>query len=256
MNVELKSSLKRLLWLGGLLLLAGLAVSAVQYRRSSHIRELEATIEPLADGSLMLTPADIREAIDRGFGFSMEGLPLRDVDVARLEKVLEKDPLILDADVFVDARNTLRVEVEQRPPLLRVQDRNGLNYYLDGQGLKMPLSKHTSVRVLAANGYIPPYVPDFLERKRHRIKDVFLLAKDISADPFLLAMIEQIYVNNKGEFVLAPMLGDHVILFGYYKDAEEKLRKLKIFYKEVLPYEGWRKYDTIDLRFRGQVIGR
>jgi cell division protein FtsQ len=69
-------------------------------------------------------------------------------------------------------------------------------------------------------------------------------------------MIEQIYVNNKGEFVLAPMLGDHIILFGYYKDAEEKLRKLKIFYKEVLPYEGWRKYDTIDLRFRGQVIGR
>lgn len=255
-GVETRTNLKRVGWLGVLLIGAMLIISAVEYRKSSHIREVDVEIEPLEDERLMVTSSDIREAISRGFGFPMEGLPIKDIDIARLEKVLEKDPLILNADVYIDARSNLRIRVEQRAPLLRVMDQNGLNYYLDPNGVRMPLSRHASVRVLAANGAIPPYVPDFLGRKQHRLKDLFLLAQDIEADAFLRPMIEQIYVNNRGEFVLAPMLGDQIILFGYYRDAAEKLRKLKIFYKEALPYEGWRRYDTIDLRFRGQVVGK
>lgn len=247
---------KRLWWPLLLLTLAALVISAVQYRKKSHIRELVVDIEPLEGGNLMVTSSDIRTAIDRAFGFPMEGLPMQDIDVARIEKVLEKDPLILNADVFVDARSDLRVKIEQRLPLLRVIDQDGKNYYLDENGIRMPLSRHFSVRVLAANGNIPPHVPDFLERKKHGLKDLFLLATEISGDPFLHGMIQQIYVNNKGEFILAPMVGDQLILMGTYRDMAEKLRKLKIFYKEAIPYEGWRKYSVIDLRYRGQVVGR
>lgn len=249
-------SKKRLVWSLLLVVLAALVVSAVQYRKKTHIRELMVEIEPLEDGSLTVTSSDIRTAIDRAFGFPMEGLPMQDIDVARIEKVLEKDPLILNADVFVDARSDLRINIEQRPPLVRVIDQDGKNYYLDENGIRMPLSRHFSVRVLAANGNIPPHVPDFMERKKHGLKDLFLLSKEISGDAFLHGMIQQIYVNNKGEFVLVPMIGDQLILLGTYRDIPEKLRKLKIFYKEALPYEGWRKYSVIDLRYRGQVVGR
>jgi cell division protein FtsQ len=32
------------------------------------------------------------------------------------------------------------------------------------------------------------------------------------------------------------------------------LNRLKIFYKEGMPYEGWRKYETINLKYSGQVV--
>jgi cell division protein FtsQ len=35
---------------------------------------------------------------------------------------------------------------------------------------------------------------------------------------------------------------------------EEKLEQLKTFYKEAMPYEGWKKYRTISVKFKGQIV--
>jgi cell division protein FtsQ len=93
-----------------------------------------------------------------------------------------------------------------------------------------------------------------LERKHNVIKDLFALSNDLRNDEFLHAQIEQVYVSSNKEFVLVPMVGDQKIIFGHYEDALDKFQNLKIFYKEGLPYEGWRKYRRIDLRYRGQVV--
>lgn len=253
---EWNNSIKRLVWVGIIFFGTALIISAVDKKQSSRIESLDIEVKPLADGSSLVKSGDILNSITRSIGFRLEGLAIRELDVARLERMLEKDPLILGADVFIDARNNLHIRVKQRQPLMRVIDQNGFSYYLDKDGVQMPLSPHFSARVLVASGYIPPHVPDFLERKRHTLKSLFLLAHDILSDPFFRDMIGQMYINNQGEIVLSPILGDQKILFGGYRDAREKLRNLKIFYKEALPYAGWRKYDFIDLRFRGQVVGR
>jgi cell division protein FtsQ len=253
---DLNNSLNRLMWVAALFLGAALVISAVEQKQSSTIEALDIDVKPLEDGSSLVKSEDILNSITRTIGFRLEGVSLRELDVARIERMLEKDPLILNADAYVDARNILHIRAWQRQPLMRVIDKNGLSYYLDKDGIKMPLSPHFSSRVIVASGYIPPHVPDFRERKRHTLKSLFLLAHDIKGDPFLKAMIGQLYVNNQGEIVMAPIIGDQKILFGGYRDAKEKLRNLKIFYKEALPYEGWRKYEFIDLRFRGQVVGR
>jgi cell division protein FtsQ len=84
------------------------------------------------------------------------------------------------------------------------------------------------------------------------------LTQYLREDDFLSALVEQIYVNTKGELVLAPKVGDQVIYLGRYHETKtlERLRRLKIFYREGLPYEGWRKYKSFDLRFSDQVIAR
>ena len=61
-------------------------------------------------------------------------------------------------------------------------------------------------------------------------------------------------MSNLGEFTLIPKIGDQKILLGKVMDAGQKLERLKIFYREGMPYEGWRKYKTIDVRFAGQVV--
>lgn len=118
----------------------------------------------------------------------------------------------------------------------------------------MPLSDHFTAKVLVATGSLPNYDDRFIERKRSRLKNAFELTHLILQDDFLQPMIEQIHFESQGSITLIPKLGRHKIIFGKYEDAEDKLRKLKIFYKEALPHEGWRKYRTVDLSYEGQVV--
>lgn len=251
---EMRKMLKKLGWLAAVILAASLIISAVERKEASPAVGVTIEIEPLEGEHLLIKEQDILRTINRSFGFRLEGLPLGAVDIERLEKVLEEDPFILDANVYLDARNRVHISVEQREPVLRIIDNNGLNYYLDGSGLKMPLSRHYTARVLVATGNIPPHVPGFMERKKSTLKDLFLLAQDIRADAFLEALFEQVYVTVSGEFVLVPKVGDQKVVFGRYENAPAKFRNLKIFYNEALPYEGWRKYRTINLSFDGQVV--
>jgi cell division protein FtsQ len=50
------------------------------------------------------------------------------------------------------------------------------------------------------------------------------------------------------------MIGDQKIIFGEFADSMQKWKKLKVFYKEAMPFVGWRKYRNLDLRFRNQIV--
>lgn len=55
------------------------------------------------------------------------------------------------------------------------------------------------------------------------------------------------------------MVGDLKIIFGSAysnKQVNDKFTRLKIFYKEGLPYEGWDKYSEINLKYDGQIVCR
>jgi len=253
-NQDWTRTLWRIAWVGGLVLVAGLVISAMEHKQASLAAGVLIQIDPMPDSTMLIKESDVLVQIDRSFGFALEGRPLKSIDVTRVERVLEEDPLILDADVFVDAKNMIRIEIVQREPVLRIIDRNGLNYYLDEKGIKMPLSKHFTTRVLVATGSIPPYVPDFQEQDNHRLLDVFELAQRIREDDFLSAMIEQIHVEEDGDFIMVPLVGDQRIILGPYERVDEKLKNLKLFYREGMPYEGWRTYRSINLSYRGQVV--
>ena len=40
----------------------------------------------------------------------------------------------------------------------------------------------------------------------------------------------------------------------FAENIEDKFRRLRVFYEKAASYEGWQKYRTIDLRYRGQVV--
>lgn len=252
-RAQLLQTLKRLSIAAGLLLATLLIISAVEQKQGSSIREVKIDISPLGTDVFLLDSADVRKTIFRSFGFNLEGQQMAMIDVARLERVLEKEPFILDADAFITANNKIHIIVQQREPVLRIIDNEGLNYYLDASGMRMPLSEHFSARLLVATGNIPPHTPDFLERKKHLLKDLFQLCNFIREDQFLYALVEQIHVQN-GRFYLIPKLGNQKIVFGKYEQVEDKFKRLKVFYDEAVPRMGWDRYKTIDLSFKGQVV--
>lgn len=248
--------MNRLFWVGLVIAAAMLVVSSVTEKETSAVVDVLIEVEPLGEGHRLINGPDVLNLIELAFGYPLAGQMLGAVDMQRLEKVLEREPFVLDADAFVDARNQINIRIRQREPVLRIIDNNGLNYYLDKDGFQMPLSKHYSARVLVATGNIPPYLENFRTKKKYLLKDLFALAQRIREDEFLYPLVEQVYVNNRGEFTLVPKVGKQKILFGRYSEVESKIRRLKVFYQEALPYEGWQKYRTIDLNFDGQVVAR
>ncbi|MBQ1929891.1 MAG: cell division protein FtsQ, partial [Bacteroidales bacterium] len=66
--------------------------------------------------------------------------------------------------------------------------------------------------------------------------------------------IEQIYINQNNDIQLATRVGDIEIILGDYKDYKEKLDKLYTFYKNIVPVEGWDKYSSVNLKYKGQII--
>jgi cell division protein FtsQ len=72
-------------------------------------------------------------------------------------------------------------------------------------------------------------------------------------------LIGQVFLDSRGDFILIPLLGDQQIIFGAArsdKEVADKFERLKHFYKEALPHEGWNKYKEISVKYEGQIVCR
>lgn len=255
LNPDIKRHLTTALWVGAVLFVGVLLLSATHYRKGSRVAWTDIRIEPLLEGEYLVNRDDIQRTIATAFEDTLGGRPIATIDVARLERVLQRDPFLKTAEVHLSAQNVLEIEVTQREPVLRIMDDNALNYYLDEQGIRMPTSPRHTARVVVATGELPPFDPDFLKEKDNSLNQTFLLAEFIRKDDFWRALIEQIHVQN-GNFTLIPKVGRQKILFGKYAQVEDKFKRLRAFYEQGMEVAGWRRYKEIDIRFGGQVIGR
>jgi cell division protein FtsQ len=245
---------KNLAWLVLFFLAVSLMSWAVSRKQAKVVGDLLIEVIDLPGANNLITKEDIAKRLEKSFVIKLSGMPIGALDVKKIEAVLEEDPFVKDAEVFITAKNKVVVEVEQRAPWLRIIDVNGEHYYLDEAGMKMPLSKHYAAKVLVATGSIPPYIPDFMEKPKHALRDLVALSKRIVEDDFLEPLVAQIYRNEKGSFTLVPIVGNQNIILGPYEDVEEKFFRLEQFYLKAIPYTGWNKYKTINLTFKNQVV--
>ena len=244
----------RMIWFVFLAIVVMILLSAVSKKMNSFANSTEVEIVPLKSGEKMLSDRDVRQNLLVAFGNTLEGTELAELEVERMERVLEEDPFVEDAETYVGQSNTLHVRIKQREPILRILDNTGGNYYLDKTGAKIPCSSIYTARVLVATGNIAPYTLDFQKRKKNSLKELFKLTNVLLEDEELSAFIQQVHINNAGEFILIPLVGDQKIVLGSTRNLEDKLKRLKIFYTEGMPYAGWRTYRTVNLKFSGQVV--
>ena len=240
----------------GLLAFVLIVTAAVERKKELAIGATVVEVQPLAGGNWLIDSADVVKIIERSFGMPLDGQAAGLIDEDRVERILEEDAFVKNAEVTLTANSQLKIDIEQRQPILRIIDNVGASYYIDGEGNKIPTSPHYTARTLVATGNIQPHTPEFMSRREHHhaIRDLFELTHFIIADELWMALFEQIYVNKRGDFVLIPKVGDQTIIFGDLADMEDKFRRLKIFYEEAMSREGWQKYHSIDLRYKGQVV--
>lgn len=250
-----RASLIRILWIVMILGTAALVISAVESTNDSRIQSVDIQIEPILNGNFLINEKDIQNVIKDAFDSDLIGEKVAEINVERLELELEAEPFVLDAETYINAKEEIKISIRQRQPILRIIDKNGSDYYLDKLGVKMKPSSNYTARVVVVTGDLPPFTDDYLQREKHFLNDLFELVNFILKDELLKPLVEQIHVSNK-QFTLVPKIGDHKIRLGGLKDLEDKVERLKIFYKEGMSRTGWQRYKELDLRYKGQVIGR
>ena len=165
------------------------------------------------------------------------------IDLNSLEEQVTSHPMVEEATTYVTVDGRLKTKVRQRTPIGRINS-GSASYYLDRQGIQMPLSKNYSARV--------PIVTGFSEADDTKM--LFTLLKYIGEDDFLKKQIVGVHKENKNHFVLLTRVGNHEIDFGAVENLELKFKNLKAFYNYAMENEAIENYKRINLNYNNQVV--
>jgi cell division protein FtsQ len=178
---------------------------------------------------------------------------LGEINADIIEEEIEKLPAILKADVYKLMVNengaykgTLVVKVKHREPVLRVIASSG-SYYLDEFGMKIPVSTNYATNVMVASGSIS---------EGFAVEQLLPFVLYIEDNDFWKAQIQQIYVEEDGDVLLSPLVGDHIIELGDLNNYRWKLHIMSAFYKQVLAKNNWDKYEMVSLKYNNQVVAK
>src|SRR5690606_25211960 len=131
------------------------------------------------------------------------------LDLERMEQIVETNPWIENAEIFVDNRKTLQIDILQRSPLARVFTNSGKGFYLDSNLKEMPVSPGYYYPAPVFTNF-PMDLPD--SSKRCYLNEIAYIGKVIEADTFWNAQVSQISILPDQSYVLVPLLGEHKIL--------------------------------------------
>lgn len=195
------------------------------------------------------------DQILRQHGGKLLGRQIKHINIQELEAGLKANPFIRFAKVYADMDGVINVQIRQRVPVLRIINIANVDFYVDKEGNKIPMSENFTANVLIANGLI---YEDFSGKvdtlKSDLAKDLYKTAVFISEDTLWNNQIEQLYVNQRNEIEMVPRVGNQKIILGSADSLGVKFSNLYIFYKKALPRLGWTTYKTINIKYTNQVI--
>ena len=181
------------------------------------------------------------------------GTAINALNLAQIERSLEKTAWIKNAELYFDNQLVLQVRIEQRVPIARVFTVTGQSFYVDKSGNHLPLRQLSVLRLPVFTGFTSDQIvlsrPDSI-----LLQNIVEFASVIKEDSFFTAQIAQINIAPNGDFELVPTLGDHLVLLGSIDQLDNKLDRLYTFYKKVWVPSGINAYQVLDLRFNNQVI--
>jgi cell division protein FtsQ len=176
---------------------------------------------------------------------------LGNVNVHKMENIITANPWVANAQVYIDNKQIMHVNVTQRVPVARLFEQSGNSYYLDHTLKSMPLSdKYIHYTTVVTN--VPELKDDSASTSLKA--QIVSLVSFIDKDTFWSAQVSQVILGDDQTFEIVPVLGNQRILLGDTSRMQEKFHNLFAFYKKVLNRIGWEKYELIDVRFDGQVV--
>ncbi|TQD39853.1 cell division protein FtsQ/DivIB [Haloflavibacter putidus] len=172
---------------------------------------------------------------------SLEKQTKESLDLSVLEKRLDENKMIADADVYMNVDGSLGAIITQRQPIARIFDKNA--FYIDSDGKKMPLSDNYSARV--------PLISGISEKN---LEEVFPLVTQITKDNFLKKHIIAIQRLSSGDYKLSLRNLDFEVYLGKTTNFNKKIKNFKAFYKKAHQDQKLNAYKSVNLQFENQVV--
>ena len=214
---------------------------AFSSQRNNDRKLSDLTVKFIGNDNLYITQETVNKLLIQNKE-SITSVPKEILDLNGLESVLNSNSMIKSAEVYVTVNGEVKAEVEQRKPIARVN--TNVSYYIDDQGLYMPLSSNHSARV--------PLVTGFVDKKQ--LENVFKIADKIHNDAFLKKHIVEIHQNEDKSINLKTRVLDFEIALGQIEHLDKKINNLKAFYQKAKKDKALINYSKVNLKFDNQVV--
>ena len=165
------------------------------------------------------------------------------INLYELENRVSKNSYVEKASVFLTIEGALKSIIKQRVPVARII-LNTTSYYIDKEGVKIPLSANFSARVPLITGL----------KSDENKEEIVGLMQIILADNFLQKEIVGIHKLANGEYQFSVRSGNYKIDFGKLTNIDVKFKKLKAFYNKTFLDKTIENYKTITLKYHNQVV--
>ncbi len=193
-----------------------------------------------------VTPTELARELD-SLPFKAPGTALSGINTQTIRKRLLDLDKIEDAQVVRYTDGSIRIKATPIIPVARIFD-NGESYYINRAGKRVSANARYHKDVPIIEGHFDPSDTVFTPAS------ILPLLNYITGDSVWNSYISMIKVKSPTDIILIPVIREHVINLGAPVDFNDKFSRLKKFYSEVLHIQGWEKYDTLSLKWKGQLV--
>lgn len=172
------------------------------------------------------------------------GIPATRVNTRGIQEYIMNLNNFEDVRCHITSQGYLSVSIQPMIPEIRVFDGDN-SYYVNKDGKRITSNSAFYVDVPVVQG---TFSNDF------NPKDILPIVRFVERDSTLHNLITMYVARDKNNILLVPRFTGHVINFGDTSCLKEKKRALLTAYHNILPYRGWELYDTISVKFKGQIV--
>ena len=172
--------------------------------------------------------------------------PVDAFNLDSIERALESFDKIERATVNILTNDKLHIEIWPMQPVVRIFDPFGASYYINRDGKRIMADARYFLDLPVVAGEFGPTTrpPTY----------VLPVVNFIESDSLWRRMVSMVKMDRSMDLILVPAVRGHVVNLGDTTDLPAKFNRLHRMYTEVLPVKGWNYYDTISLKWRGQVV--
>jgi len=252
--MKVKLNLKREVKILAAVIVVAIFIAFTERRQGDiTVRDITVKIENEQENHF-LDEADVMKLMQLNLE-NLRGTGMGEVNLKAIEQRVNSEPFVKEGELYSDLKGNMVIRVELRRPIARIVRNDGPDGYIAEDGTIMPVSeKFTSRVVLISGGFVRQLLKQKNVNDTEEGKQLIALINAIREDEFWHAQIAQLDMDSKARITMYSQVGDERIEFGRPDNPEVKFKKLRVFYKEILPRMGWNKYDRVNLEYEGQIV--
>lgn len=204
-------------------------------------------IEVEIDGNSPISASMSHESVKRELGKladSYPRVPLGLINTDSLEKSLGNVNNFEHVECYINSQGKLCLKVTPMVPVARIFNDED-SYYINRDGKRIDARPEYYVNVPIVSGKFSAAMPS---------SDALPVVTRIESDSILKSLVTMVVYNSPRNIMLIPRIRGHVINLGDTSRLDEKFANLMLFYRRVMPVKGWNYYDTISLKYKGQIV--